>query len=156
MCFVSDGCLALTGYRPEDLLHNRVVTYNSLIVPKHRQMIWEAWKKAVATRTTLRLEYQITTADGRVKWVMEAGQGVYNEQNRIEALEGIIIDITTQEQQRRIEYLSDYDCITGLHSRAFYFDKKAGRLVPGFPAVGHRRYQWPEADKRCFRPTGRG
>lgn len=36
MEFVSEGSVALTGYRPEDLLYNRVTSFAALIVPEDR------------------------------------------------------------------------------------------------------------------------
>ncbi|NLO99563.1 MAG: PAS domain S-box protein, partial [Clostridiaceae bacterium] len=36
MQYVSQGCLTLTGYPPESLLHNRDLSYNDLISPEYR------------------------------------------------------------------------------------------------------------------------
>ena len=52
MQFVSAGCFALTGYAPENLLYNRDLTYNDLIVPEYREPIWEedVYKRQLSIR----------------------------------------------------------------------------------------------------------
>ncbi len=39
MEFVSEGCRKLTGYDSEELTGNRVISYNSLIIPEDREMV---------------------------------------------------------------------------------------------------------------------
>lgn len=76
MEFVSDGCLELTGYCPEDLLHNNVISYARLLYSEEeserlRQKVDESLKARKAFQTT----YRIRAADGTVKWVWEKGGG---------------------------------------------------------------------------------
>ena len=40
MLFISQGCYELTGYKPESLLNNAVLSYNDLIHPEDREMLW--------------------------------------------------------------------------------------------------------------------
>ena len=47
MLFVSDGCLALTGYSPDSLLENRDISFNDLISVEYRDMLWEEWKRVL-------------------------------------------------------------------------------------------------------------
>lgn len=98
MEFVSDGCFALTGYSPEDLVMNRQVTYNDIIAPAYRQLVWDKWQEALRERRPCALEYQIVTRLGEVKWVWEQGEGVYDEQGRLLGLEGFISDVTERKQ----------------------------------------------------------
>ncbi|MEJ5244147.1 MAG: PAS domain S-box protein [Bacteroidota bacterium] len=100
MEFVSDGCEELCGYKPEELLNNNVISFNDLINPEDRDWIWEAWQDKLSRKEKMTLEYQITCKDGTQKWVWEQGQGVFNENGELEALEGYIIDIT---ERKRIE-----------------------------------------------------
>lgn len=97
MLFVSDGSADLTGYTPESLINNKDLSYNDLISPEYREKIWEAWKMTLANKSQFRCEYKITTASGTRKWVLELGQGIYNEQGDVEALEGLVLDITGQK-----------------------------------------------------------
>ncbi|NLN45992.1 MAG: PAS domain-containing protein, partial [Clostridiaceae bacterium] len=87
MRFVSSGCYALTGCTHESLLRNKNNTFIEVIAPEYREQVWSEWKKAVADKAPFDLEYEIVTADGNCKWVWEIGEGVYNEQGDVEALE---------------------------------------------------------------------
>ncbi|MDD4134031.1 MAG: EAL domain-containing protein [Eubacteriales bacterium] len=118
MQFVSSGCQALTGYQPEDLIGNQRVSFNDLISPEFREIVWDKWSHALAERKPFRLEYAIITARGERKWVLEIGQGVYNDRGGVEALEGIIVDITDRkEADDHLIYLSEHDKATGLYNR---------------------------------------
>lgn len=121
MEFVSEGCEALTGYPPEALISNRVLSFNDLIVPEHRERIWSEWQRVLPIRENFRQEYQIQTAVGERKWVLELGQGIFDEAGEVAALEGIVIDITAQkDNEARILYMSEHDALTGLFNRYYY------------------------------------
>ncbi|HRX08049.1 MAG TPA: PAS domain S-box protein [Candidatus Limiplasma sp.] len=98
MHFVSDGCYKLTGYTPYMLIGNNKIAYNSIIAPEYREYIWDQCGVALGNGTSFRFEYEIIAADGSRKWVLEMGEGVYNEQGEVEALEGIILDITDRKK----------------------------------------------------------
>ena len=128
MEFVSDGCYALTGYKPEALLFNRELSFNDLISPYYRDILSYEWKRVLAHKEHFRYEYEIATANGERKWVLEYGQGIYDEKGEVEALEGIIIDVSEQKnREAQIQYMSDHDNLTGLYNRR-YFEQEAHRL----------------------------
>ena len=117
MAFVSEGCYELTGYRPESLLNNRDLSFNDLILPKYRETLWQQWQKILAQKHSFYYEYEIFAANGQRKWVMEMGQGVYNDSGNVEALEGIIIDITERKKyELDLAYTSGHDMSTGLYN----------------------------------------
>ena len=138
MEFVSDGCLALTGYSPEDLAVSRTVTYNAIIAPAFRQMVWDKWQEALRARHPCALEYQIITRRGETKWVWEQGEGVYDGQGRLQALEGFISDITERKRAdaerdrltRAIEQSTETVVITDANGAMLYvnpqFTKTSG------------------------------
>ena len=125
MQFVSDGCLALTGYKPKDLLNNAQVSYNSIIAPEYRENIWYEWDCAVKQNEPFKYEYEIITASGERKWVLEMGQCVMQENGIVDALEGIIFDITeSKERFNHIQFLNTHDYLTGLYNRGFFEEAK--------------------------------
>lgn len=121
MQFVSEGCVDLTGYRPQSILNNNEVSFNDLILPEYREPLQNEWKKAVEFKAPFRQEYKINSAEGKEKWVLEIGQAILDNSDNVAALEGIIIDISEQkEREERIKYISEHDDLTGLHNRKYY------------------------------------
>lgn len=127
MLYVSDGCFELTGYEPSKLLENREVAFNDLIDEEYKEHLWQVWGEILEKRTKLKEEYSITTASGEKRWVYEQGQGVYDTEGNVIALEGLIVDITElKEREAEVRYLSDHDVMTGCYNRLFF--DKAKRL----------------------------
>jgi len=98
MEIVSEGCFALTGYEPDDLIGNKKLSFNDLIAPNHKADVWNDWQAAIAEKRPYTGEYQIISADGSWKWVWEQGQAVYSTDGKVIALEGFIQDITDRKQ----------------------------------------------------------
>jgi len=136
MKFISEGCFPLTGYQISDIIENKIITFNDIIEPEFREKLWETWQHAVNTKTAVFVEYKIRTADNREKWVWEQGVPIYNKNGEIEALEGLILDISDRklaEQQLETErttlrtlidnipekiYSKDLDCRKTLANKA--------------------------------------
>ncbi len=118
--YVSQGCFNLTGYLPESLLYNRDLSYNDIIAPEYREPIRKEWVRILAKRQVFSYEYEIITATGERKWVLEMGQGVYNDNGEVEALEGIILDISDRKEvEKRLKYNYEHDRWTGLYNRDY-------------------------------------
>lgn len=121
MSFVSSGCFELTGYKPEELIDNKVVAFNDIICPEYRDPIWDESVEHIARNEGSRYEYEILTASGERKWVLDINESVLDSDQKVVALEGIIIDITRSKLQfLQIQYLSNHDQLTGLHNRQHY------------------------------------
>ena len=128
LLFVSEGCYELTGYRPENLVNSKDLSFNDLIKEEYREMLWLEWGRILAQHSTFRSEYFITTASGESKWVLETGQGVYGRDGSVEAIEGIIIDISNlKKKEEEIRYINDHDHLTDLYNRQ-YFEKKLSEM----------------------------
>lgn len=128
MQYISEGCQVLTGYTPENLTANCVISYSDLIDPDCRDLIWYEWKKVLEQKRHFQYEYEIKTKNGERKWVLELGKGIFDDKGNIEALEGIVVDITEQKKREaQITYLSERDFLTGLYNRRF-FEKEKARL----------------------------
>lgn len=117
MQFVSEGCRKLTGYAPESLLYNKELSFNDVIAPEYRDALWEEWERILPRRLPFKYEYEIITASGERKWVLEMGEGVYSESGEAIAVEGIIIDISDRKEiENLLKYNNEYDRLTGLHN----------------------------------------
>ncbi|MCF7858652.1 MAG: PAS domain S-box protein [Candidatus Cloacimonetes bacterium] len=94
MKFISAGCYQLTGYKPEDLINSKKISFNDLILPKFQEYLWKEWQKRLKTKQPVEVEYQIKTASGEIKWVWERGRGVYDNNGELIHLEGFITEIS--------------------------------------------------------------
>lgn len=99
MFFISDGCLALTEYTPDDLLFNKNMSYNDIIHADDRTYVWNVIQESIAKKTPFTLEYRIVTKKGTVKWVWEQGRLI--QKNQSVFLEGYITDITERVFSRQ-------------------------------------------------------
>ncbi len=125
MQFMSDGCLELTGYPPEAFIENHELNFGDIISEEYSEKLWQTWKQTLGKHEPFRYEYEIVTKSGERKWVLEIGRGIYSESNEVDALEGIIIDITESKRNiDRIRYMNDHDFLTGLYNRKFYEEEK--------------------------------
>jgi PAS domain S-box-containing protein len=94
MEFLSDGCLAVTGYTSDELLLNKTKSFNDIIHPAYRDNLWERWQNTLDLKLPFEESYQIIHKDGTIRWVWEKGQGVFSEESNLLFLEGFIQDIT--------------------------------------------------------------
>lgn len=93
--FISRGCHELTGWSPVEFVSRRIVL-NDLIHPEDRLPVWRQVQKALTERRPFNLEYRLIDRRGRIHWVVERGSGIWDNE-RLEALEGLIVDITDQK-----------------------------------------------------------
>lgn len=120
MQFVSAGSVELTGYTPESLINNKDLSYNDLISPEYHDLLWIKWEQFLSKKLPFEYEYEIITAAGERKWVLEMGQGIYYDNGEVEALEGIILDISDRKQMEdNLRYINEHDGRTGLYNRGY-------------------------------------
>ena len=118
MRFVSVGCEELTGYPPESLLENKKLSFSELISPDYQSALLKEWARVLKDNQAFRYEYEIQTASGQRKWVLELGQGVFDESGVVKALEGIVIDISDRKQmENTLKFNNEHDNWTGLLNR---------------------------------------
>lgn len=98
MEFVSDGCIELTGYHPQDLIGNRMISYAQLIHPDDREYVLGEIQDALTDKMPFRLIYRIKSKSfSGTKWVWEQGRGIFSSEGDLVALEGFITDITDRK-----------------------------------------------------------
>lgn len=94
MLFISENCKKITGYNPADLIDNKKISYNDLILPEFRPLLSEQWNRELKNKDLFHGEYQIKTTEGEIRWVLERGKGIFDESGELLFLEGYIEDIT--------------------------------------------------------------
>ena len=97
MDFISEGCIGLTGYWPEEITTGPVM-YGDLIHPEDRNDVWKEVQQAVGKNTSFQLIYRIFTKNQQEKWVWERGVMVPSSNDEHTHLEGLITDITERKK----------------------------------------------------------
>lgn len=112
MLFISEGCVDLTGYCADDLIDNTALSYNDLILEEDRHLVRKTINDAVQRRIQYQLEYRIVGKNGKIKWVWEKGNAVYDSNHKPTSLDGFIIDVSArrsaeEELKQAAENLSE-------------------------------------------------
>lgn len=107
MVFFSAGIERMTGYPATDFIDNAVRSYASIIHPEDYGLVDRAVQKGVSAHRSFEMEYRLLLTDGRVLWVYEKGQGIFDHTEKLLWLDGVIIDITeqrkAQEEKERLQ-----------------------------------------------------
>ena len=98
MTYLSEGCLTLTGYRSEELIGNRAVSFDSITHSDDLPHVLAAIETAVAQKQPYVVEYRIRTKSAEEKWVWEKGHGVFDCNGEVRGVEGFITDITDRKR----------------------------------------------------------
>ncbi|MDX2098584.1 MAG: PAS domain S-box protein [Leptolyngbyaceae cyanobacterium bins.59] len=97
MEFMSDFITTLTGYPVSDFINSKRRTYASLIHPDDTEMVERIVGERVTQHQSFTMEYRIIHREGWVRWVRENGKGIFDEQNQLRFLEGVIVDISDRK-----------------------------------------------------------
>ena len=101
MLFISAAVESLCGYPAKDfLLPSPRQNWAALILPEDQPLV-----SAINHQQTYHLEYRIRHRDGSVRWMLEHGDALRDEQGNLIALDGFIMDITERremEEQLRL------------------------------------------------------
>lgn len=134
MEFISEGCHKLTGYFPEDLRD----VYADIIHPEDRENVWQTVQEALREKRPFQVEFRIITAGGNERWVWEQGVGVFSDEKTVEAIEGVILDIThrklmeTALTESEARYRSLFE---NHHATMLIIDAVTGEVVDANPAA---------------------
>ncbi|MEM9447918.1 MAG: AAA family ATPase [Cyanobacteria bacterium P01_E01_bin.6] len=97
MKFVSEGVFPLTGYRQEELIGNRSISYRMIICDDDVEIVETAVRNALRDQTHFQVSYRIHTKQGDEKWVWEQGRGVFDDVGTVLSIEGFIADISDRK-----------------------------------------------------------
>ncbi len=107
MEFISDGSYELTGYHSDEIVGNRVISYNEIIHQDERERIWDEVQTALENRERFQITYRIKKRGGEERVVLENGVGVYSGDGELIAIEGFVTDITAQRlNEKKLEEYS--------------------------------------------------
>ncbi len=101
MEFISEAIEEITGYPASDYIYSQTRSLASIIHPEDRERVEKIVNQAVVQRQPYILEYRIIHANGRIRWVYEKGQGVFDPSGKLLWLDGAIFDITERKQAEK-------------------------------------------------------
>ncbi len=97
--YINPAIEMVTGYSPQRFIDEPELL-RRVIHPAHRQRVLRHWDSCIRgeVQDYSELEYPIVDANGRVKWVRERTVAVRGRTRAVQALEGIVTDITAQRE----------------------------------------------------------
>jgi PAS domain S-box-containing protein len=98
MAFASGGSKRLLGYEPGELLGNGPTSFMRIVHPDDRKNMLNLITEAIAKKRPFSFIYRIRAASGEEKWVREQGEGVFDANDKLVALEGFISDVTAYKE----------------------------------------------------------
>jgi two-component system, sensor histidine kinase and response regulator len=114
--FISAGCEALTGYRPEEFYGPEGVTLEGLIHPEDLARVDEDVARSVREGKPYEIEYRLLHRGGRKVWVFERGMAHRSQCGKPVCLYGVYLDIgKLKDTETKFRNLSD----TMAHEAAF-------------------------------------
>ncbi|MCE2979813.1 MAG: PAS domain S-box protein [Betaproteobacteria bacterium] len=96
MEYLSQEFERLTGYPVVELIENRTRSYASIVHPSDTAKMRGLIGSAIEQRRPFAAEYRLRAADGSTRWVLDKGQGVFNERGEFLHLTGVIINDTAR------------------------------------------------------------
>ncbi|MFC1550919.1 PAS domain S-box protein, partial [Candidatus Neomarinimicrobiota bacterium] len=99
--FISEGCVNITGYTPNNLINNKIESLKNLIHPDDISKVHSRIQKAIKQGTTFENEYRIIMKSGEVKIVWEHGVPIKAENQDKIFIEGYIWDVTARIKGER-------------------------------------------------------
>ena len=108
MDFISDGCRSITGYAPQDIIGNALLSYNDLIHPDDRKLVRDEIQRGVEARDHFHIEYRAIAKDGSIIWLWEQGCPVFGDNGELVGLEGFIADVTARKKAQENVRLANW------------------------------------------------
>ncbi len=89
--FISQKCETLTGYKDEELLNNKIISFGSLI---YLEDIFKLREKIECDKINYHIEYRIIDRNGIIKLVKDIANGIYDDKGNLLYIEGYLEDLT--------------------------------------------------------------
>lgn len=91
--FVSDAIQDVSGWPPA-LFYSNAISFGQLVHPEDRKQVFDTIRHATEKHTTYTIEYRLLHKTGHYVWVLENGSVVFNEDQAIDWVDGVILDIS--------------------------------------------------------------
>lgn len=95
--YLSEKVYDLTGYTAEEFLDGRV-DFRRLVLSDDLPHIRQAQQTAIEQHTQYAVEYRLRHRDESLRWLLEIGQAIFDEQGQMQFLEGLLLDVTDHKE----------------------------------------------------------
>jgi len=99
--FISEGCLQLTGYTVDEIMSESQFFEEKIVAHEYQESVWQSILNAIEQKSAFEVTYPIITKKGVTRWAYERGIGVFNKKGELEAVEGVIVDVTTAKEHEK-------------------------------------------------------
>lgn len=96
MEYISKGCEQITGYNAASFLDG-TLHFSDIIFKEDQEQVWNNTQDKINNKKPFTLNYRIRDKKDNVKYMQEIGQGVFDNNGNLEAIEGFISDVTSQK-----------------------------------------------------------
>jgi len=136
MVFVSDGCHELCGYASSEILGKTGVSWEEITHPEDRRRVRDCIEDAMRSGRRFAVQYRIVSKSGQIKWVVERGVAIRDEQGEA-VLEGFIEDITARRMTLEALEAAElrYRNIFEHASEGIFQSTRDGRYLAANPAL---------------------
>ena len=101
----------------------------SIVHPDDQPSVTQ-WLAQVLTADAVTLQYRIVRPDGEVRWLEDQARTVRDADGRLVRLDGVASDISERRlRDERIEYLANFDPLTGVPNRNLFMNRLEHLLV---------------------------
>ena len=105
MEYMSEGCLEMTGYPPEDLIHNKRICFFDIVHPDDLPALKEDNLETLLVDKPLDTVFRIIHKSGEVRWIWERSRVVETDPDNpaFSIVEGFFSDITDRRRLQAAE-----------------------------------------------------
>lgn len=94
--FISEKCEQIFGYKQDDLINNKNISFSSLIYDEDKERVLKEIQKSIEVKSVFQLRFRIKNKQGDLRWVGVQGFISKNEKDEVIGIEGFLFDITDQ------------------------------------------------------------
>jgi PAS domain S-box-containing protein len=131
------GCLAVTGYSPEDHFADPYLWY-TMVYPDDRILVTEEAEKRMRGESTKTLEHRIIHKNGSIRWVRNTIVPRHDQHGKLVGYDGLVEDITERKavdeavRQSESQYrvmIDEFDGMVLVCSKDFRIEFMNGKFI---------------------------
>jgi PAS domain S-box-containing protein len=95
--FMSDAIEEITGYSAADFIKRRVNILQDVLHPDDVERVKSEFENHVSQGAPFTLEYRMRHADRSIRWIVDRGRPIFDEEGGLKRVDGALFDVTEQK-----------------------------------------------------------